>query len=1458
MRLKVTLLRPSGHVDVVATVDPTTTVGDLADALQSRDPQGVSNWSGAAITLGVHSATGVTPIPPAAEVGSAGLRSGAVVSVADASSVPLGAVSSGPAATLRVVAGPDSGRTFSLQPGRSLVGRARACDVKLTDPLVSKQHVRVTVGPSIEVVDERSSNGVYVGEERVARAVIGVDEPVTIGETVFVVSGLTAGGLEASSTVEFNRSPRVAPNFPGEKRTCPDPPQPPQRQRFPILSMLAPAVMGVLFFAITRNVASVAFIALSPLMMAGSYIEGKRAGRATFKEATDQFHASLADLSVDLQADNEAEGVARRAEHPSSSEMVDAILRLSPLVWTRRPEHEHFLTVALGLGTQPSRNTVELPSSRNTTPELWREVQAVADRFATVDRVPVVASFRECGSLGLGGPRDVLQEVANGVVAQLVGLHSPAELVLCGLAPAANAGEWEWLKWLPHTSVEGAVTFSSQLTSSPPACGVLVAELEDLIVERLESAEHGDGPPLPAVVVLIEDQTPVERSRLVGLAERGPQAGVHVLWIAPSVERIPAACRVFLSLDPQSGAASSGHVIEGKSTSPVTVSRVDPIQSEHVGRQLSPVVDSGASTDAASDLPSTVSFLAEAGVELATSTQAVLERWDASFSMPIPADLVGVKLRRDQGLRALVGRSNTDAFHLDLRTQGPHALVGGTTGAGKSEFLQTWILGMAAGNSPLRVTFLFVDYKGGAAFADCLHLPHCVGLVTDLSPHLVQRALTSLNAELRHREHLLNRKKAKDLLELERRRDPEAPPGLVIVVDEFAALVAEVPEFVDGVVNVAQRGRSLGLHLILATQRPAGVIKDNLRANTNLRIALRMADEDDSSDVVGTPLAATFDPALPGRAIAKTGPGRLTPFQAGYVGGWTAANPPPPPLAIRELGFGVDTEWEPRDAIDEAPVDDPGPNDIARVVAAISAASKEAGIEAPRKPWLPELASLYELAELPTARRDDDLVFGVLDSPATQTQPVVSFQPDRDGNMAVIGTGGSGKSAFLRTVAVAAGLTARGGPCVVYGLDFAGRGLDVLESLPHVGSVIAGEDSERVARLMKQLRETIDQRAVDYARVRAGTIEEYRRLASRPDEARVLLLVDNVGAFRQAYEAAIGQRVWDTFCSIASDGRAVGVHVIVAADRPGSISAALGSAIQQRLVLRLAGEMDLMMAGVPADGFAADSPPGRGFIGDAEVQVAVLGGTQNVAAQGQAIERLAVAMEKAGVQRAPEIERLAERVTLTSLPPTVEGRPTLGLFDETLGPIGFVPEGVFLVTGPPQSGRTTALATIALSLQRADPSMRLYYFGTPRSPLPAMVPWAGAAIDDEEIEKLAGEVTTAVQDASAPGVAVFVEDVPSFLNGPSDYVLQEMLGACKTAGAFVVGEGESGSVNGSWPLLQLVRSGRQGIALQPDQTVGDFLFQTPFPRVARADFPPGRGMYVRGGKAFRVQVAVPE
>lgn len=1473
MRIKLNLSRADGsHADLHLTVDADCTVGDLADRLAASDPAGAK---GAGSTLIRADQSGTVTLERNVPVIESGLQSGASIALAE----PLSAMGHGStaAAVLTVHRGPDAGRTFELRSGANTVGRGRQCAVQLSDPMVSTLHARIVVGDAVEIIDENSSNGILMGGQQVSRVSLTADDRVVLGENVVSVrlqhgSGDRPGAGRA--TVEFNRSPRVDPVYEGPELVAPDPPGAPQPQRFPMIAALMPLLMGVVLLVALRRWEVVIFVALSPLMMVGNWWEHRRASRRAHEEEVRVYRANLADLLARGRSAQDEERQRRAVEHPGTADAVQAIMSRDSLLWTRRPEHDGFMELRLGLGEQRSRVTINVNPSRSSIPELVHELEQVTSQFTTVDRVPVVASFETCGSVGISGPTDAMLAVARGVVLQLVGLHAPSEVVVCGVASVRTAGRWEWLKWMPHTSSDHSPLSGPHLASTPPGCSNLVAELSDVVAAREAAAEGSrDSAPLPRVVVLVEDDAPVDRNRLVRLAETGPAVGVHLLWVATSTAQLPAACRTFLEVDATDGSASTGRVVEAELTRPVLVEPVNDSDAERLARALSPVVDAGALADDQSDLPSSVSFLSDAGPELADSPEAVLDRWRESHSLFPPSEFPDGRARptsrRKFTLRALVGRGKGDNTYLDLREHGPHALVGGTTGSGKSEFLQTWVMGMATAHGPQRVTFLFVDYKGGSAFADCVDLPHCVGLVTDLSPHLVRRALTSLRAELRHREHLLNRHAAKDLLELESTGNPEAPPSLVIVVDEFAALVQEVPEFVDGVVDVAQRGRSLGLHLILATQRPAGVIKDNLRANTNLRVALRVADDDDSRDVIGTPVAATFDPSLPGRAAAKTGPGRLTSFQAGYLGGWTRREAPAPTIVVETLEFAAPQEWELPESAGAHEALETGPNDIQRLAKRVLEAARAADIPAPRRPWLPELDPIYDLERLQLPRRDTALAFGVIDDPEAQSQHIVSFHPDEDGNMAVYGTGGTGKSTFLRTLAVSAGLTFRGGPCAVYGLDFGARGLQMIEALPHVGSVIAADDHERIARLLRQLRDTIDERAARYAALQAGSIGEYRVAANEPNEPRVLLLVDGMGAFRSAYETGEHSRLFELFQAIAVDGRQVGVHVVISADRTGAVPMSLASSIQRNLVLRLSSDMDLVALGAPSDGFSRTSPPGRGFLEDQEVQVAVLGGTRNVAAQAARVQALARRLRKEEVVEAPPVERLSEHISLASLPGSVDatgapvtsgdGLVVFGVADETLGPVGFDPTTSLLIAGPARSGRSTAVATAVEAIRRAVADSRFVLLGQRRSPLPGRGGWFRQAAGVDEVAELAEKLATEIEDdpAAAHGLVLVIEGIGEFLNSTADYPLVELLKAARAADVGVIAEGETPTLSGSWPLLAPLKGGRQGIVLQPDQMDGDSLFHTSFPRLARAEFPVGRGMYVRAGRAARVQVAVP-
>ena len=871
-------------------------------------------------------------------------------------------------------------------------------------------------------------------------------------------------------------------------------------------------------------------------------------------------------------------------------------------------------------------------------------------------------------------------------------------------------------------------------------------------------------------------------------------------------------------------------------------------------KRLAPVVDASIIESDASDLPRGINLLTLIGSDLAESSRAVIERWRQNNSIIDRSGKVLPRLKRAGSLKAFVGQGSPDAMALDLRSQGPHALVGGTTGAGKSEFLQAWVLGMAAEYSPDRLTFLFVDYKGGSAFADCVELPHTVGLVTDLSPHLVRRALTSLRAELHHREHLFNRKKAKDLLELEKRQDPETPPALVLVIDEFAALAGEVPEFVDGVVDIAQRGRSLGIHLIMATQRPAGVIKDNLRANTNLRVALRMADESDSNDVVGDPIAGGFDPGIPGRGIAKTGPGRLTSFQSAYTGGWTSSEPADADVRIAELRFGGLSLWESQSAESAAEDVDPGPNDQKRLVATMVTAHREAGLPLPRRPWLDELKATVDLGDLEPGG-DSQLALGLADYPERQVQAPAWYEPDRDGSLLVYGTSGSGKSATLRTLAIGAGLRPDLGAAAVYGLDFGSGGLRSLEALPHVGSIIDGDDAERVQRVLRTIGKMLDDRSRRFSEVSASNLTEYRQLTGR-DEARVFLLVDGFGQFKSDWDGSSARiPFYNVFMRIVGEGRPLGIHAIATADRSGTVPTAVTANISRRVVLRLADVNGYGSLGVARDILGEHSVPGRAIIDGTEAQVAVLGGTPNVAAQTKALEQLATDLRAAGVIEVGEIGALPRMLLGSELPDTVNGLPVIGMAEDTLEAREFEPAGTFVIGGPPLSGRSNTMRALVDAVLRFDPDVRLFHIAGRRPQLATHVPWARSALQMDDVDALAKELEALVSDTSLPGrVLIVVENVPQFDDSPAERSMKKLMQAVNRSEHLLIGDADISRLNSGLGVLGDFRAGRQGIILRPDAGDGDIVFKTVFPKVKRTDFPEGRGIFVQHGRAVTVQI----
>ena len=1533
MKLRVSIVRYADDVhrfahDITLTFDATATVGEAARALVrggAGHPQLLpfSVHRQAPMTLKMTQPGGNALIlDPADRVARSGLKSGSVVEPVLESHPGDGRRVRPPVASLTVMNGAQRQVVFLATDGETTVGRDRLNRVELHDPGVSRRHAILRrVDDAIEIVDLGSANGTGVvnsqGERLESR-----EEPagiIRLRHSALVEFGTVTVRIEIGpppepplsldSAVSYLQSPQVDPVYAPEPVELPAPPDEPEPTRFPLIAMVAPLLMGGVLYLMTQSMMSLVFIALSPLIMIGSWFDNRLTRRKTSKTKQREFEANLTATRRELEANVPREQAARERETPAASALATLPSSRGLQLWSRRPEHRAFLELRLGTASLPSRKEIKLPPRSKISAEQWDELTRLHGRFADVSEVPLLERLERCGSLGIAGHPDWASASARAILLQLVALHSPADVVFTAFANHTQAsGEWSWLKWLPHVDSAYSPLPVAHLAADERSASMLLTALEGLIADRAGASGTGtvrsrvvgaatdakerltpaDGRPAhPAVVVVVLADTLVDRTRLVGLAEDGADVGVHVIWVAQHLGSVPAACRTVV--EAYTDVWRAHFVRQGELIELGSLDGVELPAAQTFARELAPFVDAGARVLDESDLPRSVGLAQIVSTDILGSSDSIVKNWhdtDSLFSGWHEG-----KEREASQLAAIVGQGSAGPVEIDLRTHGPHALVGGTTGSGKSEFLQTWILSLAANYAPDRLTFLLVDYKGGAAFADCVDLPHTVGLVTDLNTHLVRRALTSLRAELRYREELLAEKGAKDLVALERRGDPEAPPALVIVIDEFAALVSEIPDFVDGVIDVAQRGRSLGLHLVMATQRPAGVIKDNLRANTNLRVALRMADPADSSDVIGVTDAAGFSPEVPGRAAIKVGAGRLAHLQTGYLGG-RAETEHQEAVEVRDLGFGEQAPWNLLPEVRRLPDRvSKGARDIETLAANIRSAAVVSGTRAPRRPWVDQLPEQLPLSSdllthaLPQRSRAtaEGITVGLIDEPHLQRRSPYAISLAETGNLALFGGVGSGKTTTLMTLAAAA--VNLDSATQVYGIDCAGGRLSVLAQLPRVGDIVPGDERDRIIRVLRLLKGVIADRSTSSP----------SRDSTRPFP-KVLLLLDGLSAFRDAHEhRGGGADPFADLIEIAASGRTVGVHVILTSERSNGMPASLASSFPERLAIKLTAESDYLTLGVPSEALEG-SGPGRAIrigAGD-ELQLALPGASSDPADTDTAIAELAEQLTAQGAPTPTAVPAIPESIRRTAIPKSTGRAAPFALDTEHLAPVAVPNEGFLLVTGPAGSGRSTAIRSILAAIREDartdDTPVGAVLISPRRSAQRTSFEWqeiADSADSREDVierltrslggipSKAAGltllpligtepeaspedHLTSEPTNFPSPGSrgVVVIEDIGGFDGTGNEQALGSLLKLLRRSELTTIVEGENATLGTVWELVSPLRGARWAIALQPDANDTPSIFTTPFTHAKRAEYPPGRGFLVEGGRLRGVHVGL--
>lgn len=1342
------------------------------------------------------------------------------------------------AAEVRIVSGLHAGTAVRVGTGTVTVGTAPTAHVRIPVSATAEAEAEAAGSetvPPIALLVTVTAEGARVrpanGFDGARLDGVPVTEEVDWPETAQLAVGGVLLGFGRSAdrgahlslsddgmALEYNRPPRLLPPDEHTRYQLPAPPTEPPARALPILMALAPMGMAVMFVSTTGRWIYLLIALLSPILMIITGLQGRRQGKKTYRQRVVEYEDTKARIEADATESLQTERARWIASAPDPVEVYDTAVTPLPRLWERRRTDPDHLLVRVGTATQRSEVTIE-------DPEQLSHKRTVAWDAADV---PVRIRLAERGVIGIAGPDDDARRLANWVVAQLATLQSPKDVSFTLLTDSTRTALWEWMSWLPHVRRSGADQPMTSIATNAASTARAIAELAALIEARREAGIGKKTPPADEIVVVMDGARRLRAMpSLVQVLKEGPAVGVFSICLDLDERLLPEECDAVVVV------RDDRLRVTQQRTERIDDARPDLVDQdwlEWVARSLSPIVDASPDVQDGA-IPSSSRLLDVLGLEPPTS-DAVQARW-----------LLG-----GRSTTAVVGESIDGAFAIDLRNDGPHGLVAGTTGSGKSELLQTIVASLAVANRPDEMNFVLVDYKGGAAFKDCVDLPHTVGMVTDLDTHQVERALESLGAELRTREHALAEVGAKDLedyqdLQAKRAGTDQAVPSLprlLIVIDEFASLARELPDFVKGLVNIAQRGRSLGIHLILATQRPGGVVSPEIRANTNLRIALRVTDQSESQDVIGANDAARIAKSTPGRAYVRLGAASLLPFQSGRVGGRRPGSGglEERPALVRELTFSSLSEPAPRPAAVEVAASDVEVTDLSVLVGSIRDATRALGTPEQRKPWLPPLGTVVGLDDVEATGADLGplaVAWGIEDHPADQRQRPAVFDLDEDGHLFVIGSPRSGRSQTLRTLAGALALRLGVGDVHMYGIDCGNGALLALGGLPHCGAVVQRHEPDRVARLLGILLRTVQERQSVFSAGGYSSIAEQRSDEQATPLPHVVVFLDQWESFMATLADAENGALHDAVQTLLREGVGVGVHLVVSGDRT-LTSGRMSSQVERKLLLALADRGDYNYEGINGKKLPEEIPPGRGFRNGTatETQVAVLPGGLGGRDQAAALRDIGDEVRRhvrPGTTKPFRIDVVPRTITLDEalrhLPEehAVAGRVALGVGGDelTLSTHDFVQDTpVFIVGGSPRSGKSTALLAMARHVLSTGGAVVAV---TPRdSVLRSLDGTAGATIVTDG--GIGAEGLSALVDATADRFTLLlVDDAEALKETPAEPVFRSVMESDRGRSVGLVLAGDVEGVASGFRGWQVdAKKARRGMLLAPLSTVdGDLI-----------------------------------
>ncbi|HEY6424844.1 MAG TPA: type VII secretion protein EccCa [Pseudonocardiaceae bacterium] len=1143
------------------------------------------------------------------------------------------------------------------------------------------------------------------------------------------------------STLQYRRSPRLtAPKMPGGEVHLEPPPEVPRVIPGNIVQKILPvvmiaAVLGMVAFAFTTGDAkSNPTFLLFPIMMvvstAGMFAGAGRGGgqaKAEMNEDRKDYLRYLGQMRERAREAAEEQRVALEWSHPDPAALWS--IASSRRMWERRTGDQDFCHVRICRGSQRLATRL-VPPQTGPVDELEPITTLALRQFvrahSIVPDLPISLSVRGFAAIGISGDHAASRGLVRSMVAQLATFHTPDDLVIAVVTAGRAKADWEWAKWLPH------VQHPSRFDGAGPIrmmAGSL-AQIEELLGEQLgdrprfsrTAPTHGEG---PHIVIAIDGGEVTGGEQII--LEEG-LAGVTLLDLSESLGTLTTRRGLQLSIEGGALGARGATGIEffGAPDS------LGVVEAEAVARALAPY-RIGAQESEAEDQP----LLANAGLLELLGLPADPQVFDVAQAWrPRP---FRDRLKVPIGVGEFGQPVELDIKEAAQEGMGPHGLCVGATGSGKSEFLRTLVLGMIATHSSSVLNLVLVDFKGGATFLGMEHAPHVAAVITNLADDLTQvaRMQDALAGEMNRRQELLrtagNFASVKDY---ERARENGADldplPALFIVIDEFSELLTQQPEFIDLFVAIGRLGRSLQMHLLLASQRLEESKLRGLDSHLSYRIGLKTFSAAESRAVLGVPDAYELPP-VPGSGYLKFDTTSMVRFKAAYVSGpyrvhgAVAVSSPVgvspdrrPRLFVPDY---VDLPEEPeqaaaRDLVEAPPVQQVSEPSVLDVVVARTRGQGPPAHEV----WLPPLdepPSLDQLLPPLSATEDRGLSpagffgngrlavpVGIVDKPFEQRRDLLWADLSGAAGHAVV-TGGpqSGKSTLLRSMLMSLALTHTPQEVQFFCIDFGGGTLASLDGLPHSGGVAGRLEPDTVRRIIAEVTGLLAAREKQFRSLGIDSMADFRARKQRGELTEdpfgdVFLVVDGWHSFRQEFDITdLEMRV----VNIATLGLSYGVHVLIGATRWAEIRPALKDLLGTRFELRLGdpGESDIDRR------VAVNVPQGRPGRGVSREKLHLLTALPRIDAVTSAHDVGAGVADAVAHIRgawhgpsAPRVRLLPERIPYTQLPaadPQHPHRIPIGINEAELAPVylDFAAEPHFLCFADGESGKTNLLRTIA-------------------------------------------------------------------------------------------------------------------------------------------------------------------